>query len=218
MTQLKSADPQQTAAALSVGQLPLKAPPWLGAVDDLEDAPTRILLAAAELFGQRSPARVSLRAIAARAEVNYGLIHHYFKTKEAILAELLRRASSTGAARMRDSQSIVEALGRLVGNSDFTNYGSMLAWAMLEETDPQELPTASPAIALITSLIAQQLGDHAELDPKIVAAVTVSALLGWRLYHPFITVAAELQDRDEHELTVDVLKAIQSIIGSIGRR
>ena len=117
---------------------------------------------------------------------------------------------------MRDSENIAEALGQLVDADRLSNYGRMLAWAILEESKPQQLVVASPAIAHITALLAKQLGDDPELDPKIVAAVTVSALLGWHLYRPFIKAATELQDRDDHELTVEVLNTIRSIVGSIG--
>jgi len=194
----------------------LGAPAWFGPVDDPENPATAILVAAAELFGETSPAQVSLRAIAARAGVNYGLIHHYFGTKEAILAELLRRASANGAARMDHSRTVDDALEQLVITETDTNYARMLAWAMLDDTDPQRLVSASPAIAHITGLVTQQLADRGDtdLDPKIVAAVIVSAVLGWRLFRPFVMVAGELTDRDEREVTELVATTLRAMVGA----
>jgi TetR/AcrR family transcriptional regulator, repressor for neighboring sulfatase len=191
---------------------PLVPPPWLGPVDDMEDTPARILLAAAELFGQRGPSAVPLRAIAARAGVNYGLIHHYFKTKDAILAELLRRASATGAAWMTDTRTVDEALEQLVRSEATRHYSHMLAWAMLDNTDPRQLLTPSPAMTYLSDVIERQLRDNgvAGADPRIVTAVVVSAVLGWRFFRPFIMVSAQLDDRDEQQVASDVLAAIRS--------
>jgi TetR/AcrR family transcriptional regulator, repressor for neighboring sulfatase len=189
-------------------------PRWFGPVDDPEDTATKILLAAAELFEQHSPTQVSLRAIAARAGVNYGLVHHYFKTKEAILANLLRRASATGAARLAGSQTIDQALDQLVDVDLRSNYARMLAWAMLDETDPEQLVTASPAMAHFTAVIEDSLAEHhdATTDPKIVTAIAVSAVLGWQVFRPFITAAAELDDRDTQQVVAEVVAGIRSAV------
>jgi AcrR family transcriptional regulator len=193
---------------------PLVPPRWFGPVDDPEDTATKILLAAAELFEQRSPTQVSLRAIAARAGVNYGLVHHYFKTKEAMLANLLRLASATGAARLAGSQTIDEALDQLVDVDMRSNYARMLAWAMLDETDPEQLVTASPAMAHFTAIIEGHLAvrHDATTDPKIVTAVAVSAVLGWQVFRPFVTAAAELDERDADHVVAEVVAGIRSAV------
>lgn len=194
------------------------APPrWFGPVDDPSDTATKILLAAAELFEQHSPTQVSLRAVAARAGVNYGLVHHYFKTKEAILAELLRRASTTGAALMSGTQTVDDALIQLVNTNKTSNYVRMLAWAMLDDTDPQRLVTPSPAMAHITDLIKRQLAEHNDTttDPKILTAAAISAVLGWQLFRPFITTAAELDDSQPGQSASQVIAAIRSATRAI---
>lgn len=206
---------------MTADEAPLVAPPWLGSVDDLEPTPARILLAAAELFSAQSPSRVSLRAIAARAGVNYGLIHHYFRTKDAILAELIRRASRAGAERMHSATTLDDALARLLLSDLDTTYGRMLAWSMLDDTDPSRLVAASPAIARISDLVGEALGPGSDVDPKVVAAVAVSAVLGWRLYRPFVTSAAALDDRDAVVVTAEVLEAIRGVVSALvsdGRR
>ena len=194
---------------------PLTVPSWFGPVDpDVEASATAILLAAADLFGERSPSQVSLRAIAARAGVNYGLIHHYFGTKDAILAELMARASRAAADRMAQANTFVEALGVLVDPETDAAYARMLAWAMLDGTDPARLVGASPAIARIAELLVDHLGDGDAGpvgDPQVVAAVTVSAILGWRLYRPFVAAAADLDDGQ----AAAVPDAVRSIIGSL---
>ena len=191
----------------------MTAPRWLGTIDDPDDTATKILVAAAELFEQQSPTQVSLRAIATRAGVNYGLVHHYFKSKDAILAALLRRASEYGASRMTGSETIDQALDQLVDVDSKGGYARMLAWAMLDETDPAKLVSASPAQAHITAIVKRRLdGDDTDTDPRIVTAVVISAILGWRLFRPFITVAAELTDRDAGDVDAEVVTAIRAAI------
>ena len=46
-----------------------------------------LVAAAARLLGDDPPERISGRRLAAEAGVNYGLIHHYFGGKEAVLRE-----------------------------------------------------------------------------------------------------------------------------------
>lgn len=49
----------------------------------------QILRAARELFAKRGYARTTVRAVAAAAAVNQGLVHHYFGSKEQLYREAL---------------------------------------------------------------------------------------------------------------------------------
>lgn len=51
------------------------------------DARSRILAAAVEVFGELGYEGATIRAIAARAEVDSALVHHYFGTKADLFAE-----------------------------------------------------------------------------------------------------------------------------------
>ena len=57
--------------------------------NDASDAREALLRAATALFGERGPASVSTREIAALANVNSGLIHRHFRTKDRLLREVL---------------------------------------------------------------------------------------------------------------------------------
>ena len=48
-------------------------------------APTALVEAAIRLLPEQAPSAISGRDLAAEAGVNYGLIHHYFGSKEAVL-------------------------------------------------------------------------------------------------------------------------------------
>jgi len=189
------------------------APSWLGPIDDPEHPASAILVAAAELFQERSPSSVSLREIARRAGVNYGLIHHYYGTKEAILAELLRRGSATGAERMRASASIDDALAALTTPGERSTHARMLAWALLDGVDPTSLVAVSPTITRLTELItAAESGIDADAapDPRVVAAATVSAILGWNFFRPFVAAIAGMDDTPE--LSADVIGLVRRMV------
>ena len=156
---------------------------------------------------------MSLREIARRAGVNYGLIHHYYGTKEAILAELLRRASASGAERMRDSASIDDALAALTTPGERSTHARMLAWALLDGVDPAKLVAVSPTVTKLTELISAAEGDTVDPsapDPRVLAATTVSAILGWNFFRPFVAAIAGLDDTPE--LSAEVIGLVRRAV------
>lgn len=58
-----------------------------------------LVAAAARLLGRSAPERISGRSLAEEAGVNYGLVHHYFGGKDAVLREGFRRLAEDYAAR-----------------------------------------------------------------------------------------------------------------------
>jgi AcrR family transcriptional regulator len=70
---------------------PLAAPAAAPATETRE----RLLAAAERLFAARGYAAVSVRAIAAEADVNWSLVGYYFRGKEGLLVEIYRRHCRT---------------------------------------------------------------------------------------------------------------------------
>jgi AcrR family transcriptional regulator len=66
----------------------------------------RLIEAAKVLGAERSPTEISGRELAAAANVNYGLIHHYFGSKEAVFAEAVRETGELMGSRW-DSNGIL---------------------------------------------------------------------------------------------------------------
>ncbi|MCF2528724.1 TetR/AcrR family transcriptional regulator [Yinghuangia soli] len=181
--------------------------------NDPASAPEQILAAATELFHERSPAAVSLREIARRAEVNYGLIHHYFKSKEAVLGEVFRASAQQGGRLVADAPDSATALARLA--QDPRAFARMLAWAVLDSDTSQVFAHSSPAMRHIADLIAAEwasapaatppAAEPPAHDPRVVAATSVLTLLGWSLFAPYVFPAAGLEDRDEDDVRTEVL-------------
>jgi AcrR family transcriptional regulator len=83
------------------------------------DTRQEILTAAGELFAERGFERTTMRAVAARADVDPALIHHYFVNKEGLLAAALVLPVDPAALLAgldKDPEHAGEALvGRLLG-------------------------------------------------------------------------------------------------------
>lgn len=54
-------------------------------------AEEKLLVAACEMLAEVGPRAASVRAVAARAGVNHGLVHHYFGSKDALLRAAMSR-------------------------------------------------------------------------------------------------------------------------------
>jgi AcrR family transcriptional regulator len=157
-----------------------------------------VLTAAEKLFAARGPAAVSARDIAKAAGVNYGLIHRYFGTKDAVLVETIQRLRARiGKAEdvVADEQTIAANLLDL--QEEFTAYTRTLAWALLAGADPRELLGNFPAIDNMVRELGGQSEDESDrLEAKVVAGAVTSLVLGWRLFEPFILTATGLDAAD----------------------
>lgn len=119
---------------------------------------------------------VSAREIAARANVNHGLVHTYFGSKEELLAQAMREISSRAATEAdlngfpppdlatRRNGELAKALARVMLDSKenlFAAHPITSAWRnALKKTQPQLTP--------------------AEIDERIIMASTMA--LGWALF------------------------------------
>jgi len=163
-----------------------------------EEVREAVLIAAARLFAARGPAAVSARDIAAEAGVNYGLLHRYFGTKDAVLGETMERLRSRIASigdPVADQPTIAANLLDLT--EEFTAYTRTLAWALLAGTDPHQLQGHFPSV---TEMIGELGGssddeDH-RLEARVVAGAVMSLVLGWRLFEPWIFAATGLEGED----------------------
>lgn len=183
--------------------------------DDATSA-AKILAAATELFHERSPAAVSLREIARRAGVNYGLIHHYYGSKEAVLAEVFRASAEQGGRLLADAPDSGTALSRLA--RDPRAFARMLAWAVLDSDTSQVFAERSPAMRRVADLVDREWGEppSAGFDSRVVAATAVLTVLGWSLFAPYLLPAAGLGDRDPDSVQDEVLALLDRLIAAAG--
>lgn len=175
-----------------------------------------IVAAARTLFAERGPARVSLREVAREAGVNYGLIHQYVGSKEA----LVRLVFSRSAAAWTEAFSAADGLGDAIGlvlqpKSD--TYVRMIAQVILEGRDPAELESGPSALQELISRLETELKADvaATSDPRIQAAVLIAVSMGWGLFGPYLRTLAGLTELSPDELDIRVFNYVRQAFSQL---
>lgn len=162
--------------------------------DEIVDA---VLDAADRLFSQEGPGNVSLRAIARAADVNYGLVHRHFGTRDELLDRLLARyADRWGAMLERDDLDYEAALQELLGppadSRETGAYMRLLAWTLLSSAEGPEAHRRHATLDRLPGL----RGAPSSEEPVTTTAAALALAFGWRFFHPFIEAALHLDHGD----------------------
>jgi AcrR family transcriptional regulator len=172
-----------------------------------------IVAAARRLYRERSPAEVTMREIAEAAGVNRGLLHHYFGSKEDLLAAIVTTASERAASGVRDAPDLLAALATLRGEGNA--YARMVAWALISGVDPDDFARPSPTIAALlehAARVERAAGDAATVDDRMAVAAALTLVLGWQVFEPFITRAAGLDDMTVDERAVQLGRLVDTMV------
>ncbi|MDV3127394.1 TetR/AcrR family transcriptional regulator [Mycobacterium sp. 21AC1] len=151
------------------------------------------LAAAAELFAERGPGATSIRDIAARSNVNHGLIYRHFGTKERLVGAVLEYLGTTLTGLLHDGAPADEI------EQTVDRHMRVMARSLLDGYPVGQLQTRFPGVRLLLDQILPTRAD--ETAARLAVANTVALQLGWRLFEPFLRSAAGLE-----ELTGDQLR------------
>lgn len=176
----------ESEAPQSDGREPVRGP----------DAVRKSLIdAAVQLMAMRSPRQISGRELAKHAGVNYGLIHHYFGSKDAVFAEAVSVATEEMGKRW-DEDGILP-----VNTTD--DAGSYRTFAKLELDEAR-----SPMTALMHRIVRGQATatSRDENDPDLLAEVALCAALqfGWGAFEEEIVAGLSTFGMDRDELRTRV--------------
>lgn len=179
-----------------------------------------ILEAAAELFFERGITRVTLREVADRAGVNYGLIHRHFGSKDAIVVALARILTEHGIERVTDRRPWEWPHGEPAISP--AQYASLLAWAALAGIDPRLIwpeqlsPRVLEAISdhAVVAEAAQRAGSR-QFDGRVVGSVVMLITVFWDLLSPQLAVLAGLDDRAPADVADEVRDLIATLVAAL---
>src|SRR5258708_24888134 len=90
-----------------------------------------VIDATLSLWSAKGPAEVSLRAIAAQAGVNYGLVYRHFRTKEAVIRAAMDRVVARSMMYTEDCTDLADAVDSVLPRSTGA-HARLLAWAILQ--------------------------------------------------------------------------------------
>jgi AcrR family transcriptional regulator len=182
-----------------------------------------ILRAAAELMAQRSPSEVTLREIAARAGVNYGLIHRHYGTKEQLLVEIFQEFTDYGATHIHDSETIHEAIRRTF-TLDSGGFARILSWAALDGVPAEKTFEDTTGMAAFQRLVEKEWASgsgaprRAEFDPRIVSSFVMLMISIWDFYAPYMQQVDDWGDRDLDDAHAEVLELMQALVSAAAPR
>lgn len=172
-----------------------------------------LIEAASALLGEKPPQRITGRELAERAGVNYGLVHHYFGGKGALLSEgLARLAASYSAGERADGTSGDWTSSQPFSIRNRPDYLQAVAFASIAG-EMGEVSTIHPVVEASLADVADRRGDgHEPTDgTRVDVAVATMFQLGWCLFADTVTSGMDLDanQRDEVEARLRlVLRAI----------
>jgi AcrR family transcriptional regulator len=158
-----------------------------------------LLDAAERLFASDGPADVSLRSIARAADVNHGLVHRHFGTRDDLVDRLLERMAGRWTDELEATGDYQGAIESILGTDDeaSTTAGPwirLLAWSLLTEP-PDRSGAAQRRHATLDRLPALH-PDGPSGDAAVTTAAALALVFGWRFFHPYIRAALHLEDAD----------------------
>ena len=179
---------QKTSIVTAAEQLP----PF-GPAEGRQGAEHALLRAAMQLFCERVDVGVSGRELSKLADVNYGLIHHYFGSKEAVFDQAFVRLHDHYVKDMMSVPSY-ERSQRMTQHESF-----LRGWAARELSG-----SALPSIELkgMRALL-QQLIERRGIDRRNNMAMAAARaqsyavtamLLGWTLCRPLLSTALQTDE------------------------
>ena len=180
------------------------------------------LLAAAErLFAKKGPDAVSLREIAAEADVNFGLLHRYIGTREDLVRLVFDRVSENASPPLAEAPDFDSAVRVMRSSPAGAMYARMMAWAVLEGHPlDDQVPSRRPATTTLLEHARAAVDVHGSQDQsrdaRAVLALAYAFHLGWRLFSDHLIGAFELQDYQE-ELDRSVSDAIARLPAQFAR-
>jgi TetR/AcrR family transcriptional regulator, repressor for neighboring sulfatase len=165
-----------------------------------------IIDATLSLWSAKGPAEVSLRAIAARAGVNYGLVYRHFRTKEAVIRAAMDRVVARSLMYTDDCTDLTEAVDSVLPRSTGA-HARLLAWAILQYFVDDIMPAEDPFLQRLRDLAkADVAADTPDADTaaKVKAGSMLAMLYGWRLFEPYLVRGLQLDKVGHDELDAQI--------------
>ncbi|WP_336882527.1 TetR/AcrR family transcriptional regulator [Rhodococcus globerulus] len=206
------------AAESSVPRAGKEVAEWTPSRAGSTGAQHAILLAAADLFSRKGPAKVTLREIAAAANVSYGLIHRFYRTKENLSVAVMELLVTYGGERLSDEEDAYAAIENSFGaDIDAGQFGRMLTWSIFEGTRPDRLLGGvrsrgyrSQIDALWDNPVEPQV--RAEFDSNVLASLIALVGAVWDLYEPYLTELADNPDRSREDVRQEVTDMLKVLV------
>jgi TetR/AcrR family transcriptional regulator, repressor for neighboring sulfatase len=148
-----------------------------------------VLDAAVALFAQRGVDAVSLRDIAAAADVHVALIIRYIGHREELVAEVFRHVSDQLARAVEENPLATQGFSP---DTMMGKWARIAAALVISGRSLESRRDFNPVVTMAQTLMARYgMADEAA---RLRAAQIVAAALGWRIFEAYLVEAAGLDD------------------------
>jgi TetR/AcrR family transcriptional regulator, repressor for neighboring sulfatase len=163
-----------------------------------------VLEAATDLFAERGPAATSIRDIAARSNVNHGLVFRHFGTKDQLVGAVLDHLGATTTEVLQADPSSAEA------ERAMDRHMRVMARTLLDGYPAGKLQTRFPGASQLLERIRPAHGD--DRSARLAVANAFALQFGWRLFAPFLRSATGLDELTDAELRQAVVAEMARIV------
>lgn len=190
-----------------------------GAPHGREQVREAILAATEVLLLKHGPSEISVREIAAAANVKHPLIYRHFGSKNALILAVHER-------QLEAAKSVAAPITKLEGNIGklFDTFAQnrwrqiTLARAMIDGIDPKLLQNQFPVMQRLVELLRERSDgrtDRSSHDPEVLAMAMAGLAMGWILFAPFLKASTGTEDLNNEEMNRKVVEILEEFVEKI---
>jgi AcrR family transcriptional regulator len=179
-----------------------------------EEVSEALVSAAAALFAERESGHVTVRDIAARADVNPTFVHRYFGSKKNLMHVAIRRAQERIAARIDAMPDVVEDAAAVVhATLHEKELVATVARGILDGVI-DEASNGDPATGRLLRRFEAEVarrGVRPVHDTRIVVVALAAATAGFSLFGRYVRRGTGLEDVPEERVEAELVALLQDV-------
>lgn len=176
------------------------------------DSEEKLIVAAADLLGEVGPRSMSVRAIADRAGVNHGLVHHYFGGKEGLLRAAMMRLVEEHAKFAKEKSGGSPLPAPLALTSDQRYLRAVVRCVLDNEMELAQMEltmgVSVPRGALQHAVDIRKM-DAADTETKALVTIGMAMEMGWAALEPFLFAVTDVKSEQEQEEVREYARAFR---------
>jgi AcrR family transcriptional regulator len=180
------------------------------------------MAAASRLFAERGPDAVSIRDVAAAANVNHALVHRHFGSKDELVRVVVEAALERIAAAWPD-EPVVDAagVGAVVAAARKERAAvRVIAWALMTGHPVDEIvrthPVADRLLEMLRGGPRPSSGGPGVDRPEVAVAALTAMVLGWSVFEPWVDRASGVAGLDDYDPEAAITQVAGVVLESAG--
>ena len=177
-----------------------KALPFENGSESVKEA---LIEAACEMLAESGPKSMSVRKVAARADVNHGQVHHYFGGKQGLIEAAMAQMSEEHYENARRRAGGDPLPSPLTLGKDTQYLQSIVRLVMDGDIDTaiQEMQSSNSVPMDARRYVTRNFPDgDVPIDTKARFALSVAIELGWAALEPYILHVADVRQSEQQRV------------------